>query len=62
MEELLIEWGYGDSYFHAKEIENNEPSVPVDIEVFHQSHHDRTEVFELGGYSIRQERIRKANE
>ncbi len=31
-------WGHDDSYVHAKELENGEPSLPIDVEIYHQSH------------------------
>lgn len=35
------EWGFGDAYTHVRELENGEPSIPIDITVFHQEHESR---------------------
>ena len=50
------EWGVEDVYVHAKELENGEPCLPIDIEVYHQEHE---RVYgTIPEYSVRIKRIR----
>jgi len=59
-EEYMIpdteEWGFEDAYVHVKELENREPCLPIDIEVYHQEHE---RVYgTIPEYSVRIKRIR----
>ena len=61
-EEYMIpdteEWGAEDVYVHVKELENGEPCLPIDIEVYHQEHE---RVYgTIVEYSVRRQRIRNS--
>ena len=61
-EEYMIpatdEWGMEDGWVHKRELENNEPSLPIEIEVYHQEH-DRV-YGTIPEYSVRMRRIRNS--
>ena len=53
------EWGMEDNYVHKLESERGEPSVGVDIEIYHQEHE---RVYgTINSVSVRMRRIRESN-
>ena len=51
-------WGVEDAYVHVKELERGEPSLPIDIEIYHQEH-ERVGASKQE-YSVRIQRIRES--